>query len=136
VERSRLPGSEYDKSGQPPAAAASTSPGEVVDSGQADRGGCAGWKPMVKMSGVTGRKWVGNRSSANPLVPPGGSPEFSDVVLIEQEQVQPEEQAAQVESADPCVDALPQDGSDKLPFRRPLLAGRPAGPSVWSSPPR
>jgi transposase InsO family protein len=124
VERSRSPGSEDDVAGQPPTAA-SASPDEVVASGQADLDGC---EANDEAACGGSRQEVGREQSfANPLVPPGGSPEFSDVVPIEQEQVEPEEQAAPVESPDSCLDVLPRDGSDELPFRRPLLAGRRPG---------
>ena len=93
AERSRSPGSEEDMAEQPPAAAASASHGEVVASGQADLGGCAELEANGEAACGNRQEVGGEPSFANPLVPPGGSPEFSDVVPIEQEQVEPEEQA-------------------------------------------
>ena len=127
VERSRSPGSEEDLAGQPPGAAASAPPREAETSGQADFGGCAGLEGKGEAACDKGQEVGREQSLANPLVPPGGWPEFSDVVPSEQVQVEPEEPAAQVEAADSCVDALPRDGSDESPFRRPLLAGRRPG---------
>ncbi|HEV8061248.1 MAG TPA: hypothetical protein VGP68_15315, partial [Gemmataceae bacterium] len=79
VERSRSFGSEDDMAGQPPAAAAaSASPGEVERSGQADLGGCA--RPVANgEDGWDSQEEVrAEESVVHPLVPPGGSPEFSD----------------------------------------------------------
>jgi transposase InsO family protein len=114
--------------GQPPAAAAaSASPGEVERSGQADLGGCA--RPVANgEDGWDSQEEVrAEESVCHPLVPPGGSPEFSDVVRIEQEQFEAEEQAAPVESPESDVDTSIPDSNDELPFRRPLLAGRRPG---------
>jgi transposase InsO family protein len=130
VERSRSLGSEEDLAGQPPAAATSAAPGDVEASGQAELNGCVGAEANGEAA-CDNRQEVGTeRSLANPLVPPGGSPEFSDVVPIEQEQVESEEQAKQaapVESPESSVDTLIPDSNDELPFRRPLLAGRRPG---------
>jgi transposase InsO family protein len=127
VERSRSPGSEDDMAGQPPAAAASASPGEVEGSGQTGFGGCAGLEANDEAACVNRQEVGREQSFANPLVPPGGSPEFSDVVPMEQEQVEPEEQAGPVESPESGVDSLMPASNDELPFRRPLLAGRRPG---------
>src|SRR5258707_13349902 len=89
VERSRTPGSEAVMAAQP--AVASASQGEFVDSGQADRGGCAGLAVHGEAACGNRQEVGGEQSSANPLVPPGGSPEFSDVVPIEQVQVESDE---------------------------------------------
>ena len=128
MERSRSPGSEDDMAGQAPAqTVASASPGEVEASGQTELDGCVSQDANGEAA-CGNRQEVGREQSlGNPLVPPGGSPEFSDAVAIEQEQVEAEEQAAQAGAADSCVDALPRDGSDELSFRRPLLAGRRPG---------
>jgi transposase InsO family protein len=126
AERSRSPGSEDDPAGQPPASAASAAPGEVAARGQAELGGCAGQEGNGEAVCGNGQEVGREQPFANPLVPPGGSPEFSEVVPIEQEQVEPEEQAAPVASPESGVDTLTPD-SHELPFRRPLLAGRRPG---------
>jgi transposase InsO family protein len=110
-----------------PTPPANPAPSEVVAGGQAGLDGCAGREGAGNAECGNGQEVVREPSFATPLVPPDGSPEFSDVVPIEQVQVESEEQATPVESADSCIDALPQDGSEELPFRRPLLAGRRPG---------
>jgi transposase InsO family protein len=125
-ERSRTPGSEEEVAGQPFAATASAAPGEVAASDQADLGECVGQEVRGEVACVNSQVVGREQPLANPLVPPGGSPEFSDVAPFEQEQVESEEQAGPIESPESGVDTLTPDSSE-LPFRRPLLAGRRPG---------
>ena len=128
AERSWSPGSEDEMAGQPPAQTEAVAPPGVVEaSGQTELDGCVSQDANGEAASGNRQEVGREQSLGNPLVPPGGSPEFSDVDPIEQEQVEPEKQTAQAGAADSCVDALPRDGSDELSFRRPLLAGRRPG---------
>ena len=125
------PGSEEDMVKKPTAQTeANALPSVVEASGQAELDGCVSQDANGEAASSVGQEVSRDQALANPLVPPGGSPKFSDGAPIEQEQVEsdePEEQAAPVPSPDSYVDATPQKGSDELPFRRPLLAGRRPG---------